>query len=356
VRLNRNVVELQYLKLVMAVDLVALSTQLTRYIIGCALFFGTIGGVCNALVFSRKNLRQFPCSLYYLAHSIICLLLLYTTVLLRYLADVYLIDLISQSPNTCKMFLYSSTALRSLSALFILWSSIDRFLASSSSQKLRPLSQIKYAIYNIILTIMTIAILFIYIPIYFGNSSPSGLTCNSNGHGALTLAHNILNSFILAFFVPLMLILFNILTFKNIQRRRQLVHTTNTAAQQNQNRHMIRLMVSQSLSYLILVAPGALFSVYTVFVPPQTSAQLLFTYKLFFLFQYVHPSIIFYVNTLASRTYRVEAIKILNNVVKFVFHSTIIERHMIQGEQRQQRQVKNTIQNSRPIQVIETNV
>jgi hypothetical protein len=95
-----------------------------------------------------------------------------------------------------------------------------------------------------------------------------------------------------------------ILTVKNVQRRKQLVHTTNTAAQQHQNTHMTRLMLSQSFIYLILVAPSSLFNLYLPFIPPQTSAQLLFTYKLLFIFQYVHPATAFYVNTLFSRTYR----------------------------------------------------
>ena len=70
-----------------------------------------------------------------------------------------------------------------------------------------------------------------------------------------------------------MLIILNILTFKNIQRRKQLVHTTNTVAQQHQKTHMIRLMVSQLFDYFILVTPSALFNLYSVFIPQQNQQQ-----------------------------------------------------------------------------------
>ncbi|UJR32743.1 hypothetical protein I4U23_020202 [Adineta vaga] len=92
---------------------------------------GILGSIINLLVFTEKNLRKNPCSIYFIAHNLvnffyICSSLIPLTLGLGYKADitVYYIGI-------CRLRLYAVTLFNCLSSFYLILASIDRILITS---------------------------------------------------------------------------------------------------------------------------------------------------------------------------------------------------------------------------------
>jgi hypothetical protein len=104
------------------------------------MLIATIGSLLNLLVFTHKNLRKNPCSIYFIAYNLvnplyICSLFLFTT-----LNVGYQINPSGYNLRFCRVRLYLSILSNCLSPFYLILAAIDRILITSSNALTRQKS------------------------------------------------------------------------------------------------------------------------------------------------------------------------------------------------------------------------
>ena len=121
------------------------TAQITYYSPIVLLVIGITGCFCNFLTFTSPQLRNNPCSFYFLISAVFELLSITFGLISRFAADQLGSTLINTDPAYCKLRAYLVSALPLVATYFILLSSVDRCLSSCVSARLRSFSQMKMA-------------------------------------------------------------------------------------------------------------------------------------------------------------------------------------------------------------------
>ena len=123
------------------------STEKYFYQIGgpILIFFGTIGCILNSIVFTQKNLRKNPCSIYFLAFNAANLLYIWSSILPLTLSLGYNIDASARILAICRIRLYTTILSNCWSAFYLILASIDRVLITSASARIRQRSTCRFA-------------------------------------------------------------------------------------------------------------------------------------------------------------------------------------------------------------------
>ncbi|CAF1170887.1 unnamed protein product [Adineta steineri] len=95
------------------------------------IFIGTVGCILNLIIFSKKNLRKNPCSIYFIVFNIINLLYIYCNLLYTVVSLGYNIDPAIHSLIFCRLHLYASLLLHCLNQYYLILASIDRMFITS---------------------------------------------------------------------------------------------------------------------------------------------------------------------------------------------------------------------------------
>ncbi|CAF1481593.1 unnamed protein product, partial [Adineta steineri] len=104
------------------------------------LVFGVVSCVVNLIIFTQKNLRKSPCSIYLIAVNIANFVYITFAVLFTTLSVGYSIDLTTYNLFMCRFFYYTSYLSDILSAFYLILASIDRVLVTSSNARTRQKS------------------------------------------------------------------------------------------------------------------------------------------------------------------------------------------------------------------------
>jgi hypothetical protein len=94
------------------------------------LIVGTVGAICNILVFSHSTLRRCSCSWYILTAAFFDLITLDHALLLRILSDGFGIDLISIHTVYCRLRFYTGQIASFVPITLICLAAIDRWAVS----------------------------------------------------------------------------------------------------------------------------------------------------------------------------------------------------------------------------------
>ena len=121
------------------------TTGITYYSPIVLLIFGITGCLCNFITFTAPQLRKTSCAFYFLMAAIFELLSITFGLISRFAADHLGSTLINTDRAYCKLRAYLVSALPLVATYLILLSSIDRFMSSSVSARLRSFSQMKVA-------------------------------------------------------------------------------------------------------------------------------------------------------------------------------------------------------------------
>jgi hypothetical protein len=121
------------------------TTGITYYSPIVLLIFGITGCLCNFITFTAPQLRKTSCAFYFLIAAIFELLSITFGLISRFAADHLGSTLINTDRAYCKLRAYLVSALPLVATYLILLSSIDRFMSSSVSARLRSFSQMKVA-------------------------------------------------------------------------------------------------------------------------------------------------------------------------------------------------------------------
>jgi len=104
------------------------------------ILIGTIGCVLNLIVFTQKNLRKNPCSIYFIAYNLANLIYIYSS-LLGFTLDVgYQIDPSLYNLPICRLRIYVGFLFDCLSPFYLILAAIDRILITSPNALTRQKS------------------------------------------------------------------------------------------------------------------------------------------------------------------------------------------------------------------------
>jgi RNase P subunit RPR2 len=104
------------------------------------IFIGTIGALLNLSVFTQKNLRKNPCSIYFIAYNLANLIYIYSSLLALTLDVGYQIDPSAYNLPMCRLRIYIGLLFDCLSPSYLILAAIDRILITSRNALTRQKS------------------------------------------------------------------------------------------------------------------------------------------------------------------------------------------------------------------------
>ncbi|CAF0890467.1 unnamed protein product [Adineta steineri] len=302
--------------------------------------FGTFGNVFNIIIFMRRELRNNPCSSYFLAGSINNCFVVDIGLFSRYLASSWNWDPSTTNNALCKirnLFIYSPLT---LALWFVALASIDRFLSSSRSVRLRQMSSLPVARKAIVITTIFIFLSYIHILIYFKTvPSGSGSTCSFSPYGYILF----LSFFgpIISCILPIMLMsIFGILMIYNVHN----IHGQNNLHGNNRQNKRLRsndrqlsiMVLFQILITTVISIPYFALAIYNAIaivmfhykLSPAGLAIYNFAYNLFRLLYFTNPVLTFYIYTLTGPKFRTEMKHCIQYGLKSVVTTIGLKRYL----------------------------
>ncbi|CAF0742709.1 unnamed protein product [Adineta steineri] len=294
--------------------LAQIAVEATRVVLILFIILGTIGNVLNLFIFTRPTLLKSPCTLYLLAASIDNILVIYTTLLTRLLANGFSIDITITSNAVCKLRSYVGYVFFAVSPYFFVLACFDRYCSSSPLATYRSWSNKKVAKRLIIGAITLACILYFHMAIFFEiQSGEGGLSCNCRP-GIYTIFWRIFYLIVMCILPAFFMGLFCILTLMNMRRQsRRIRHSlaTGNYHRTQMDRQLLRMLFIQVSTQLLCILPTAIINLLNLFTDIDSDLFNFFS-QIFILTLYVSYSTSFYVFTMSSRLYQNELFKIIS--------------------------------------------
>jgi hypothetical protein len=123
----------------------AAETYLYRFGCPILMLIGIIGCILNLIVFTQKNLRKNPCSIYFIAYNLANLTYIYSSLLALTMSIGYSIDPSSHNLAICHLRLYITVLFNCLTAFYLILAAIDRILITSPNALTRQRSTRRFA-------------------------------------------------------------------------------------------------------------------------------------------------------------------------------------------------------------------
>jgi len=282
---------------------------------------GSVGLIFNVVVFIRPVLRREPCSFYFLSSTCYDLFVVFFIMPVRILSNVYNINQANYNLGLCKIESFAFYVTRVISIWLIVLASIDRYLHSSSNERIRRMSSLKSAkissgIISIIVLILYFHMLVYYEIIYASNQFGSFIPqCNSQkgiyrtffGFWHMTM-YSLCPSFLMLFF--------GFLTLNNVRQRRQLVQRVGeNRAIRRTDTQLLRMLATQVLVIIIATLPFCVYQLYISFTSSFTKSALRIAQEnlagqIAAIVTYFAHSNSFYLYTLSGTIFRKEVLKI----------------------------------------------
>lgn len=180
------------------------------------ILFGTIGFVGNAFTFLQSTLRFNSCCIYLFCGSLVDAINLFINLLSNYVnsATDYILSLITVS-HQCKLRLFSLVFLPQLSINFLILSLIDRYSCTCSlTSSIRRIRQLEMLPFTIFITIIISGVMSLYSPLYYDVVPNAGCVCiDKFWNGILYITFH-------GFITPLVMLVFVLLTYRNVKQSR----------------------------------------------------------------------------------------------------------------------------------------
>jgi hypothetical protein len=299
------------------------------------LVFGTFGNIFNIIIFTRRILRNNPCSMYFLAASISNCFELCLVVLPPYLINNWhWADPATTNVVWCAIrafLLYPSTC---CVLWFIVLSSFDRFLCSSHNARVRQLSSVRIARKIIVLTIILFFLLYVHVLVFFRVLPSGSTTVCSVSPPAYIIFFNI-SLLIFSCVLPIILMsIFAILTVQNVRKLHNRVASQANDARnerlRSSDRQLVRMLLFQVLITTLISTPySAVYAYGTLAIsllktPLSTSERAIYNFasnltRSVYLFNSVLG---FYIYTLTGPKFRTEMKRCSRQGLKLVLTTT----------------------------------
>ncbi|UJR12933.1 hypothetical protein I4U23_017106 [Adineta vaga] len=250
-------------------DIITATNWIIKIILPIQMVFGTFGNVLNIIIFTRPNLRINPCSTYFLVSSINNLLSIYLNTLVEYVSAVWNSNLLANNNILCKI----SILIRYIPFSLIIWfpvlASIDRFLSSCRSVRLRQLSSLTIARRVIVSTYTIFLLSHIHMLVYYESSSTDSQFICMTVSLEYILFVNIFDPLVTCILPIFFMCVFGILIVYNVRgvRNRIVTHSSTVRNERlrSNDRQMTKMILIQILITTLISLPYAGTSVsYTV--------------------------------------------------------------------------------------------
>ncbi|CAF3294994.1 unnamed protein product [Rotaria sp. Silwood2] len=285
---------------------------------------GTIGYLINIILFQRRHLRTNSCCIYLLSSSISALILLSIGIV----PQIYAVYNFSNPFTTISSFCTARAYLNQTCAMSCRWllvmACVDRCFSCSSYARIRNLSSVIMARIIIIIINVIWLILPIHTLIYTNIQPPGNIACIFTDktieiyHGFYTI---IMGS-ALPSLVAFICCLFIWQHFQERRRRRQIIIPNNQVDRRKRlrNQQIIFMLLIQVAIFIVSTIPFMSFNIYKAMTQydmiKSTDRKSLeaFLRSLAELLVYL-ITMSFYSNTLVSRTFRKELIKLFQIII-----------------------------------------
>ena len=296
--------------------------QFNRYVPIPLLLLGVIGNILNILILKRPSLRSNPCSICFIAASLVNLLVLIDGLIPRILLS-FDKDPSDTNDFLCKVKYYVIYSSSALSSWFIVLATIDRYLSSSLEVWKRRLSSIQQNQWRILGLVIFAVLFFIDKFVCFvANIQNEPLKCNVM-KGACRDYHNY--SYIVVYsLVPCVLMaIFGTLTILNVRKARMTVApqqpgqaATNSgiaarSTTSNRDRQLISMLLVQIVLLILFSFPISSVRTYlgatgSIVKSPLRLAQESFALQFVIMLTYIPIIDTFYIYVVWGSIFRKE--------------------------------------------------
>ncbi|UJR14910.1 hypothetical protein I4U23_001894 [Adineta vaga] len=246
----------------------AWTAQLRQWPMLTILIFGQISNVLTVLVLSRPKLRKNTCSLYLIGSSVSNTVCIFVGIFYFVVSSGFGYSLSTQSRIFCKIlpFTYYSTLF--LASWFILLACIDRYCSTHKRAAIRRFSHINIAKWVLILMPLFCFLVHIHILVFMDWIQVN--RCSFISFNFLLFFY-IYYVVVYAFMTPILYVIFAVLTIYNVQKTKKVValviqrNGTTIRSQKQQltlNAQLLRMLLVQVISFVILTMPLAAWNVY----------------------------------------------------------------------------------------------
>ena len=146
----------------------SITDQMTTISLFLLLFIGPFGCFCNIFTLTSKQLRKNPCAFYLLCTTIFELCIVCFGGVSRLAAEHFGDKLLSQNQFYCKLRSYLITGMSTIATYSMLFTAIDRFMATSTRVRYRAFSQITIAHRMCLGLVLAVIIVTLHVYIFFG--------------------------------------------------------------------------------------------------------------------------------------------------------------------------------------------
>ena len=287
------------------------------------IFIGSVSCILNIIIFTKKNLRKNPCSIYLLAFNVNNFFMIYLTILLAILLYGYNLPLASYNIGCCRFSLYMSVLLDILSPFYLILASVDRVLVTSNNAETRRRSTRRLAY----MCISGVTLFWVLVHIYaliLGNIiqiAPNYFACYFTSATALTFV-SYYTLIIRSILVPLIMATLAVWTVKNIRSIRHArvapvaSAITVTAegglnATRSKDRQLILILLSDIMIYIISISMLSGVIIYQQFTQYEVKSYEQIQIDLFLqsvaaFINHIRFCVECYANLVISKTFRNE--------------------------------------------------
>lgn len=289
-----------------------IQTTLNLYVPMSCLILGTVGHLLNILIFTRPRIRTNACSIYFVSGSVVNFVSLYVGLITPFLG-IYNLDPTQKINILCKIRYYLRYSTITLSTWSILLACFNRLCSTSNAVSIRLWSSALIA-KRIIILASIICFIGPYTQVFYCYETNSRQKCLSTN-----ITCKLLNTIILLLcnsgLPPVLMILLSILTIRNVKYLNHIMVCRRRDVQ------LIRLLLIQVLCLFIFSIPTVAEKIYTcstIFMNRDSLSAAIdnFVIQVSTEISYVSNSMIFYIYSLTSKTYRDEAFRILSSLWK----------------------------------------
>ena len=261
------------------------TNQLNRYIPLLIYVSGIIGNLLNVSVLSRRALRSNPCAFFFLASSLAGLLAIISGLTTRLTAG-WAVDLSETNGWLCKTRIFVLFVSRTTVVGLLVCAAVDRWCSSSLNVQRRNRSTLRNAQRGLILVII-FSVLLNGPLLYCYEANQIGTPARCYGFSDTCRLYTDLSYTFGTIVVPsLLMLLFGLLTIRNVRRVQKRIHATHISAthptsgsqsaathvqqqRRRTDRSLLKMLLAQILFLILCTAPYTTYRIYSTF---QTSA------------------------------------------------------------------------------------
>ena len=287
-----------------------LKRQITYSLLIFFLLIGNIGCVFNTIIFLRPCLITSSCSRYFLAASFANLFQLDIGLVSHILDSGFDIHPHHSSTIICKLRNYLINTGGFLSQNYLLLACIDRYLISRKSSLSIKINRISLANRVILFSTCFWLIFLSHMLVYSEILIEKQFCFFSNSFYVIFISsHNLILS---GFLLPFLMVIFGLLTWKNIRRIRQ--QTRQNRRRTRRNHYLSLMLISNVLVnvFFTLMYTAGLASLSVFFnnnsqtFSHRNKVEQTFVSFIAIIFYYAPFTIFFYINVLTSQRFRLE--------------------------------------------------